>query len=377
MLARWIVYPHVAVRRAMSNPDELLAYAILPIALMTIAGLTATQVSTASWGGHSFTLVAYVLWWIGCAWVFITSLVVFPVLFHTGNQADRVMTPVLFMAPVGLATAAAEVGAITTRACCMSARLAVPMIVVGYFATGTALLMAIVLYTIYFHRLLASGWTVPAKRPGMFILVCLVSIFGATTALTLTNSDRSMRTAGNGTAKFRTISIRIPSIRRLQAYLSRSSRIRHHVDSRNCTRHPSLRHPARHATHRSRLPLVRSCYHRSGRHLCQEAGRLLVGLVEYCFPYSNHFKRHPPTGQRYGFAGISRNFLRSDNVHCLGVRSQLGLYDPRHHHRHPHLRKNTSGNRRRHHEESARRITKQAERNGMKREEAPHHLVGG
>lgn len=172
MITRWIVYPHVAVRRAMSNPDELLAYAIPPIALMTIAGLTATQVSTASWGGHAFMLVSYVLWWIGCIWVFATALVVFPVLFHTGNQADRVMTPVLFMAPVGLATAASEVGLITTRACCMSARLAVPMLVVGYFAAGIALFMAIVLYTIYFHRLLASGCTIPAKRPGLFLLVC-------------------------------------------------------------------------------------------------------------------------------------------------------------------------------------------------------------
>ncbi|KAF2169731.1 hypothetical protein M409DRAFT_52239 [Zasmidium cellare ATCC 36951] len=171
MIACWIIYPHVAVRRAMNNPDELLAYAIPPISLMTIGALTATQISNASWSGHAWTLVAYVLWWIGCAWVFATAMVVFPVLFHTGNQADRVMTPVLFMAPVGLATAGTEAGLITTRACCMSARLAGPMLVVGYFAVGVALFMAIVLYTIYFHRLLASGWTIPSKRPGLFILI--------------------------------------------------------------------------------------------------------------------------------------------------------------------------------------------------------------
>lgn len=111
-LVRWIIFPHVAVRRALTDPDELGAYAIPPIALMTIASLTVQQVSN-SWGGHAFTLVAYVCWWIGVTWVFITALVVLTVLFYVGNQADRFMTPVLFMAPVGLATAGAEAGYIT------------------------------------------------------------------------------------------------------------------------------------------------------------------------------------------------------------------------------------------------------------------------
>lgn len=121
-LARWIIYPHVAVRRALTDPDELGAYAIPPIALMTIASLTVQQISN-SWGGYAFMLVGYVCWWIGVIWVFLTALVVLTVLFYVGNQADRVMTPVLFMAPVGLATAGAEAGYITIYSCCMSSRL--------------------------------------------------------------------------------------------------------------------------------------------------------------------------------------------------------------------------------------------------------------
>ncbi|KAJ9625619.1 hypothetical protein H2203_004378 [Taxawa tesnikishii (nom. ined.)] len=170
MLARWIIYPHVAVRRALSDPDELGAYAIPPIALMTIGALTSMQVSD-SWGGHAFTLVSYVIWWIGVAWVFLTALVVLTVLFYTGNLSDRSMTPVLFMAPVGLATAGTEAGFISVYSCCMSPRLSAPQLVVGYFAAGVALFMAILLYTVYFHRLLVSGWTVPAKRAGLFILI--------------------------------------------------------------------------------------------------------------------------------------------------------------------------------------------------------------
>lgn len=171
LIARWIIYPHVAVRRALNNPDELGAYAIPPIALMTIASLTAMQVSDGPWGGHAFTLVAYVCWWIGMFWAFLTALVVLNTFFYTGNMVDRVFTPVLFLAPVGLATAGAEAGFLSIYSYDISARLAVPMIVVGYFALGIAMFMAILLYTIYLHRLLAAGWTVAAKRPGLFILV--------------------------------------------------------------------------------------------------------------------------------------------------------------------------------------------------------------
>lgn len=121
-LARWIVFPHVAVRRACHDPDELGAYAIPPIALMTIASLTAQQTSN-SWGGHAFTLVAYVCWWIGVTWVFLTAITVLTVLFYLGNQEDRTMSPVLFMAPVGLATAGAEAGYITIYGYGMSSRL--------------------------------------------------------------------------------------------------------------------------------------------------------------------------------------------------------------------------------------------------------------
>ncbi|SMR52784.1 unnamed protein product [Zymoseptoria tritici ST99CH_1A5] len=80
------------------------------------------------------------------------------------------MSPVLFMDPVGLATAGAEAGLITIHGFEMSARLAVPQLVVGYFALGVAFFMGVILYTIYIHRLLAADFTTPAKRATMFIL---------------------------------------------------------------------------------------------------------------------------------------------------------------------------------------------------------------
>ncbi|KAK5999610.1 hypothetical protein QM012_005267 [Aureobasidium pullulans] len=171
LLGKWVMYPHVAVRRIMNNAEELGTYAIPPIALMTMGSLTITQVSEGPWGGHAFTLVGYVIWWIGVAWVFLTGVVVLVILFYTGNQSNRTMTPVLFMAPVGLATAATEAGNITIYGYGMSARLAVPQLVVGYFAAGSALFMAILLYTVFFHHLLSVGWGPYAKRAGLFILI--------------------------------------------------------------------------------------------------------------------------------------------------------------------------------------------------------------
>lgn len=138
---------------------------------MTIAALTASQVSTTAWGGHAFTLVAYVLWWIGVFWMFSTAVVVIVTCIYTGNQMDRSMTPVLFMAPVGLATAGVEAGNIASNGAEMSARLAIPMLVVGYFVVGIALFMGIILYTLFFHRLLAAGLNPPAQRAALFILI--------------------------------------------------------------------------------------------------------------------------------------------------------------------------------------------------------------
>lgn len=165
------MYPHVAVRRVMSNPEEMGTYAIPPIALMVMASLTITQVSDGPWGGHAFTLVGYVVWWIGLAWTFVTGVVVLAILFYTGYQSNRTVTPILFMAPVRLVTAATEAGNITIFGFGMSARLAVPQIVVGYFAAGSAFFMAILLYAVFFHHLLSVGWGPYAKRAGLFILV--------------------------------------------------------------------------------------------------------------------------------------------------------------------------------------------------------------
>ena len=80
------------------------------------------------------------------------------------------MTPSIFIPVVGVATDALIGGTICNYAADISSRLAVPVIITAYFLVGMAIWLSIILYTIYFHRLLASGWPPGAQRPSLFIL---------------------------------------------------------------------------------------------------------------------------------------------------------------------------------------------------------------
>jgi len=64
-LVRVAMYPRAVWRTTAHNLEEITFWANPIIAWLTMAALTATQVSGAYWGGHAFSMVAYVLWWIG------------------------------------------------------------------------------------------------------------------------------------------------------------------------------------------------------------------------------------------------------------------------------------------------------------------------
>lgn len=72
-ILRLILYPRSVRRMTTSNMDEAAMWSTAPIAFLTMSALTAIIVSDAGWGGHGFSLVAYVMWWIGTVWMFTTS----------------------------------------------------------------------------------------------------------------------------------------------------------------------------------------------------------------------------------------------------------------------------------------------------------------
>ncbi|KAJ4393525.1 hypothetical protein N0V93_002737 [Gnomoniopsis smithogilvyi] len=170
MAARWILYPRSALQRLLSDQQELCAYAIIPITLLTIAALVASQISTA-WGGYPFTIVAYVLWWIAMTMIMLYCVAVISILSYSSQHVGSVMMPALFLPIVGVATAAVEAASVSAKAYDLSITLAVPVIIMGYFLLGLSTWMAIILYTVFFHRLMTLGWPPSSGVAGLAILV--------------------------------------------------------------------------------------------------------------------------------------------------------------------------------------------------------------
>ena len=92
-------------------------------------------------------------------------------LFRANLIDDRSMTLSPFLPALGVATAALVGGQIVTYAYDISPRLAVPVIIVAYLLAGPLIWPFIILYGVFFHRLMASGWPEPAKRPALMMLV--------------------------------------------------------------------------------------------------------------------------------------------------------------------------------------------------------------
>lgn len=104
---------------------------------------------------------------------------------------DRTLSPALFLPCVAVATDAV-VGAVICRyGHDVSARLAVPILIMNYLLDGLAIFISLEIYTIYFHRLMATGWPESPKLPGLMLLVGPFGQVGA--ALLLTGSAASTR----------------------------------------------------------------------------------------------------------------------------------------------------------------------------------------
>lgn len=70
-IARLILYPRVVRKRAIANMDELTMWIAWPIAFLTLTSLVGVVVTQSSWGGYTFTIVAFAMWWVATAWTLI------------------------------------------------------------------------------------------------------------------------------------------------------------------------------------------------------------------------------------------------------------------------------------------------------------------
>ena len=73
-ILRWTLYPKTALRKTAASVDEISFLGAAPIAFLTLTSLTGLIVSNAYWGGHAWSLVAYVMWWFGMSWMLLTCM---------------------------------------------------------------------------------------------------------------------------------------------------------------------------------------------------------------------------------------------------------------------------------------------------------------
>ncbi len=72
---------------------------------------------------------------------------------------------------VSVSTVSITGATVATFAKDLSARLAVPMMIVSFNWVGIGILLGLILYVYLFHSLLAQGWPPPDQTPTIFILV--------------------------------------------------------------------------------------------------------------------------------------------------------------------------------------------------------------
>lgn len=168
---RFILYGRTAWIEISADVNELCFMATLPISWMTLTTLTSVIVSNAHWGGYAFTLVAYVMWWIGVAWTMLLFVVIYTILSQKALTDATSLTLSIVLPAVATATVAAEGGLICIYSARMAARLAVPVIIVSFMLVGVGIFMATLIYGLFLQRILTNGWFDGVRRPTLILLV--------------------------------------------------------------------------------------------------------------------------------------------------------------------------------------------------------------
>ncbi|KAK5042862.1 hypothetical protein LTR84_012435 [Exophiala bonariae] len=171
MLLRLILFRRQAYHELVGDTSELTLLACWPVAWLTLTAFVALNVSGSSWGGHHFTIVAYVMWWIGAAWMLATLLFVFIALIRRRTLAEQPLPPTILIPTVGLTTVATIGGVVSTYSTAISARMAVPVIITSFCFVGLGLFMALIFYAQILQQLLHKGWPQPEQTATLFVLV--------------------------------------------------------------------------------------------------------------------------------------------------------------------------------------------------------------
>jgi tellurite resistance protein TehA-like permease len=168
-LLRLLKHPSHVRSETLNSAEELSYLGAPPTAYLTLVAQVTLTCSTA-WG-YSWTVVAYVLWWLGLIWtVSLTSFTVIT-LAKRNIAEDRSLSPAIFLPLISVMTLGTTGGIICNFSVGISAAMAVPVIVVSYMAIGYALFLSLLYYAFIAHKLIAVGIPPPMKIPALVITV--------------------------------------------------------------------------------------------------------------------------------------------------------------------------------------------------------------
>ena len=155
MLARLVVFKGQAYDELTSDPSNLTLLACWPIVWLTLAALVSLIVSTTGCGSHSFTIVAYSMWWIVVGWSISTFFFMFITLIqHKRGSANDVswIPPTIVIPVVSIATAATTGALIASYSFEISACMAVPVIIVSFMLVGMSVFVSLPLYNFLLYQ---------------------------------------------------------------------------------------------------------------------------------------------------------------------------------------------------------------------------------
>lgn len=168
---RFGMYRSNAYKALVSNQVDVMFCACWPIAWMTLTTLTSLVCSEASWGRHAFSILAYVMWWIAVVWCLIVLFWAFGVMFEQHKAGQERIPMGIILPAVSVSTAAVTGAFVVSESYDLSARLAVPVIVVAYMLVGMGTLLGLMLTTYLFYGYLSEGWLPPAQTATVFIFI--------------------------------------------------------------------------------------------------------------------------------------------------------------------------------------------------------------
>lgn len=171
LFLRLAIYWKSSLKTFSTNLDQLAFLACVPISWFTITGFVALVPTQAYWGRLPFTIVAYVMWWFGAAWMLLTTYSFYIILFRTSIVSTRNLSSTALLPALGPMMGVVIGGIICNFAADVSPGLAIPVVVFGLLMVGQGLLVSLMIYGLYVSRLVNYGWPDIQTRPSLMILV--------------------------------------------------------------------------------------------------------------------------------------------------------------------------------------------------------------